>query len=539
MHSIRTRITVLTVCAIIVALTVTAAVAAVSIRNLGDNSSKEILSNLCAAGEKDLDSYFESVERSVKIISDLADLDLENTSLDDLDRHMEKVRTVFEKTANNNPSIKTYYYRVDPEVPTDEKGFWFVNLDGAGFTEHEVTDITLYDTSDQTSLVWFTVPKVTGKAVWLPPYITDNLDVYVLSYNVPIYKGDMFIGVIGIEIDYTTMAEVVNSITLYENGYAFINDGEGKIIFHPHIPEADLIAGKQPTVPDGLISEDEHVTYTYEGVEKRAAWRTLENGMRLNVCVPTSEIDIEWQRLIIIIIVISAVLLVIVAFFTERYIGHITKPLAELTEAANEVNKGNYDFKLSYNRDDEVGILTKTFSRLIGNLKVYISDLNSLVYADALTSVRNKGAFDVHARELQTRINKREKGLEFAICLFDCNDLKHINDEHGHDKGDVYLKTASSLISRVFHHSPVFRVGGDEFVAILQYDDYKRRDQLLKDFEKSSADMRKAAEGEWERVSVAIGIAAYDPETDESVDDVLRRADKLMYEDKRIKKGTE
>ena len=75
-----------------------------------------------------------------------------------------------------------------------------------------MTDITKYDTEDTTKLVWFTVPKATGKPVWLPPYITENLDAKVISYNTPVYLKGRFIGVIGIELDYSFMAEMVEAM---------------------------------------------------------------------------------------------------------------------------------------------------------------------------------------------------------------------------------------------------------------------------------------------------------------------------------------
>ena len=131
------------------------------------------------------------------------------------------------------------------------KGFWYTNLDGEGFIPHEVTDITRYDTQDTSKLVWFTVPKHTGEAIWLPPYITENLDKRVISYNVPIYYKDEFVGVVGFEIDYSTMAEQVESIRLFDNGYAFLNDDKGNLFFHPRIDVAELTAETMPKAPEG------------------------------------------------------------------------------------------------------------------------------------------------------------------------------------------------------------------------------------------------------------------------------------------------
>ena len=120
--------------------------------------------------------------------------------------------------------------------------------------------------------------------------------------------------------------------------------------------------------------------------------------------------------------------------------------------------------------------------------------------------------------------------------MFDCDNLKMINDQYGHDKGDVYLQTASRLISRVFKHSPVFRIGGDEFAAVLLNDDHRDKEALTDLFYRSAEEIRASANNKWEQVSVAMGMAEFNPQNDDSVDDVIRRADKTMYENKRKQK---
>ncbi len=398
-----------------------------------------------------------------------------------------------------------------------------------------MTDITLYDTEDTSSLVWFTVPKATGEPVWLPPYITDNLDVRVISYNVPVYFADRFVGVIGIEIDYSTMAEEINHITLYDNGYAFLNDAEGNIIYHPRMDVTSM--DTQPKLPRGLLSDERFIRYEFGGVKKQAVWLPLSNGMRLNVTVPVQEINDDWQNWTLEIILAFAVLLIISIVLIMSFAGRITKPLRELTAVAEQVDAGNYDCRLEYNGKDEVGILTRTVNRLTANLKSYVNDLNDLAYADSLTSVHNKGAFDICVRNMQTRVEERDGSPEFAVCIFDCNGLKEINDRYGHGKGDIYLKSAAAVICNVFDHSPVFRIGGDEFSAVLTDSDYDHRDELLQKFERKCAEKREQETDEWTRVDVACGMAVYDPGGDETVDDVVRRADKLMYENKWRSKG--
>ena len=262
----------------------------------------------------------------------------------------------------------------------------------------------------------------------------------------------------------------------------------------------------------------------------------LHNGMRLNVSVPVDEINGNWRYMIVVIILVSAALLILFIILTLRHTGSIIKPLRKLTEVAEQLDAGNYDVKFDYKERDEVGILANTFNRLITHLKGYVTDMNSLAYGDALTSVRNKGAFDIHLREIQAQMDNPNE-TEFAVGIFDCDELKKINDLYGHDKGDVYLKNACSLICKVFKSSPVFRIGGDEFAAILRGKDFKNREELEKAFMDQSAELTAQAENPWEEVRVAMGVAVYDSGSDTSVEDVIRRADKLMYDNKRERKA--
>ena len=536
MNSIRSKFTFLTVCAIIVSLGIATFIGVVSIKRLGHSDAEKVLSLMCRTGKLNLEAYFESVEHSAQAVSTLVQESVEGVSDDQLHRHVERARNLFGQVANNTNGVLTYYYRIDPEISKTVKGFWYVNTDGKGFQEHEVTDITQYDTNDTSKLVWFTVPKATKKGLWLPPYYTENLDVRVVSYNVPVYHNDLFIGVIGIEIDYKTLASVAENIRLYENGYAFILDDKGNFIYHPQMYSSSLPRHKLDDPPKELLSDKHHIHYHYKGVDRAAAWLPLSNGMRLYVSVPVAEINSSWQKLIRDIILASLLVLLFACFITMRFADHFTKPLRDLTEAAKEVDKGNYDFTLEYNKNDEIGRLSHTFKQLATHVKEHIKDLDRRVYVDALTSVRNKGAFAEYIDKLQSSLDSSDNSVEFAVGVFDCDNLKKINDQYGHDKGDIYLKSASHLICRVFQHSPVFRIGGDEFAVVLMGEDLKNKDELFSQFRKSREEICKNAANEWDRVSVAHGLAVYESKADGSVIDVVRRADKLMYENKRLQK---
>ena len=371
MKNTRFKITAIMVLAIIVTMGVATFLGVLAVRSIGSSDSDQMLLLLGETGRNELEDYFDSVEQSVEIEAAYAEADLANRGLGKLSEHLDWARGVFSRLADKTKGVLTYYYRIDPTVSDTEKGFWYVNLDGKGFVEHEVTDITLYDTNDTSSLVWFTVPKFNGKAVWLPPYVTDNLDKRVISYNVPIYYEGLFIGVLGIEIDYSTMADVVNDISFHNSGYAFLQDADGTLIYHPvmDVPAMDT----PPAAPQGMNIEDTYMEYEYEGVKKRAVDMPLSNGMRLIVSVPLKDLNARWVGWVNQIVSISLVLL-ISAVLMFAYIIHA---IQKQREADDEKARLQRELKSA-----------SELTELMGSLSALITNIPAMTFSkDAETGV--------------------------------------------------------------------------------------------------------------------------------------------------------
>ncbi|MBR1740717.1 MAG: GGDEF domain-containing protein [Lachnospiraceae bacterium] len=172
----------------------------------------------------------------------------------------------------------------------------------------------------------------------------------------------------------------------------------------------------------------------------------------------------------------------------------------------------------------------------VESMKTRISRMGILAYKDALTQVKNKASYD--EEKLLTDQEIAEGTAEFAVLMIDLNHLKRMNDTYGHEHGNSYIQLSCRMICVVFAHSPVFRIGGDEFVVILKKGDYEKRERLL-EILREDFDMTSHAEElePWERASAAMGLAVYDKEKDTCVDDVFKRADERMYENKKAMKG--
>ncbi|MBQ6401907.1 MAG: GGDEF domain-containing protein [Firmicutes bacterium] len=113
---------------------------------------------------------------------------------------------------------------------------------------------------------------------------------------------------------------------------------------------------------------------------------------------------------------------------------------------------------------------------------------------------------------------------DFGVVVCDVNGLKKINDTLGHKAGDEYIRSACMLLCEYYKHSPGFRIGGDEFVVLLQGRDYEARNDILRDINVQIE--HNLANG---KVVASLGQAEFDRDRDESFHEVFKRADDLMY----------
>ena len=133
------------------------------------------------------------------------------------------------------------------------------------------------------------------------------------------------------------------------------------------------------------------------------------------------------------------------------------------------------------------------------------------------------------ANELKAQ-NKLVNDLAYGVVVFDANFLKKVNDNYGHEAGNEMLRHAASAICKVFKHSPVYRVGGDEFTAILEGEDYENREELLRLFDEKVAEEHFQAGGDTLTVSVARGLGVYERGMEFAA--VSKQADAAMYNHK-------
>lgn len=219
----------------------------------------------------------------------------------------------------------------------------------------------------------------------------------------------------------------------------------------------------------------------------------------------------------------------------------------ELTQKAKKIRPDMavivmtaYIEEFSYDSAIEVGasdFIKKPFSvrELIARIQhVKLQErLRSMSVTDELTDLYNRrGFFALAEQELKMANRLRRNAFLFYL---DIDNLKDINDNYGHLEGDMMILETANILRRTFRQSDsVSRIGGDEFVVILNGAKEADTDIVSSRLQKNIDEFNKGLNRGY-KLSMSVGIALYNPENPASVDELLSQADKSMYEQKRYK----
>lgn len=168
----------------------------------------------------------------------------------------------------------------------------------------------------------------------------------------------------------------------------------------------------------------------------------------------------------------------------------------------------------------------------IHSMQIHVSEMDELAYRDALTGAGNKAAYEKEVERLNRDILSGNP--RFALVMADLNYLKKVNDTYGHDRGNEYLKKMYVMIKEIFRESNVYRIGGDEFLIVVQGREMEHCDELIGRIQDNMRLTREDDNSQpWEQMSTAFGSAFFRRGADTDAEAVFRRADAAMYENKK------
>ena len=421
--------------------------------------------------------------------------------------YLDRMKNNFKFIAMGIDGSISYYLRFIPEIEGTKGGFsmqresarWEGNL--SPFIERQPIDLAPYSPDDTQNVGWFYIPMRSHSPTWIEPYVDAVTKFYVISYVAPLFWDGKFIGVVGMDIDFNFIMQELRRMSIYNYGYVYITDRNNVVLYHRDQPQGTIFQ------PNPEFQEME----VY-----------LSNGMWLGIATPLSKIHEESNRDAMHLIAAIIIVAMLISVASISLASKAIKPLAGMTEAAKRIASGDLNVKISYESGNELGILVRSIREMATKLEIY-------VYRDKLTGLRNAAAYIGKAAELDEQ-NKIVPDLAYGVIIFDANFLKKVNDKYGHEAGNELLRRAAKVIREVFSNSPVYRVGGDEFAAILQGQDYDNRQELLNLFDKKVAEEKFTAAGDILTVSVARGLGVY--KSGMEFASVSKQADVAMYNHK-------
>ena len=524
MKSLHSKFLIILISGMLILAVAISVISVLYISKILDNDSDIITGSVANTETLRINEKLREVEFSVKTMENYITstlTDVEKLSDEAFRKeYLAMAKDTFYIIAESCDGVVAYYFRPDPVLTDATAGFHIARTSSnANFVEFQPTSLSGWESAPYEEVCWFSEPRTTGSAIWLEPYHDKATNINMISYVIPIYKNHVFIGVVGVDYEFSNLCKMVKEISVYDNGFAYLGnpDNEEEIFYSP--------------VDDHLLNR----AHTDHGFAEEH--KLLENGMTLVIHADYSDIQRDSYRIVNIIIIIVVVLLsgftFIMYLLTRR---KIIQPLKKITEAAELLAEGNTELRLEscYSRD-EVGVLARSFEKTAEKLRGYMSYINTLAYKDALTGIKNRTAYNEMMAEIDVKI-KIGYYEPFAMLSADINLLKETNDKYGHEIGNKLIIKAAKIICNVFKHSPVFRMGGDEFAVLLKGKDLENLDELLLELDEICRESALIVDGTEIPISIARAAEKFNPSLDVCVEDVYSRADKMMYEHKEKEK---
>ncbi len=371
----------------------------VSVFNSGKTvyeDSKKELQYACENQAAQLDRKMGNVEQAVTTVHQVAlqqltDVEAFKTDkayVDNFTKIMSQM--LYEVAGNTEGAMTAYIFCYNPEFTEPESGaFWARSSETEDFSSVFPSDFSQCSPDDP-DVGWYYIPIQNGKPTWVDPYIDATIDVYMVSYIIPIIINGETIGVIGMDINFDNFTEVVDNATVFDTGFAFLVDDQGNIVYHKSIDQGTPVSDIEETgtMTAALANPDMEgtaVTYRYQGVDKDMSYVTLTNGMRYVLTALDQEMTASARHLALLIM-IGALVAVVAAGVIGMSMGMaITRPITQINGIVSKT--AHFNFSSDENNDklckrrDESGNMANSLSEMRTSLRAMVADIQR-TYSD-------------------------------------------------------------------------------------------------------------------------------------------------------------
>lgn len=357
-----------------------------------ENAMKElqITSQLQA---EEINAVIMRIEQSVDTLSDMVSGNLDESSFlkskSYADKYTKEIYDTVVKMAEHTDGAVTAYVRYNPDYSNPTSGI-FLTRDSMeeAFESVTPTDFSMYDPDDMEHVGWYYTPVKAGEAIWMEPYLNQNINVYMISYVVPLYAKDgTSIGIVGMDIDFSQITDIVDETTIYDTGYAYLVNAQGSIMYHKELATGTVISELDSSLAAvaAFIADDANqgvnTSYSYAGTSRQMVYYTMKNGMRMILAAPSGEIYAQSYQLAGIII--GAILIALmVSGGVGIFVGSsISKPIKKLTRMITQTAELDFtatqDGKELRRSKDEVGKMAKEVHTMRNVLRELVQALNT------------------------------------------------------------------------------------------------------------------------------------------------------------------
>lgn len=407
----------------------------------------------CRLQAEELDSMILRIEQSVDSLSDTVMMNFESDkfiqSKQYADTYTEQIlESVFQFASHTEGAI-TAYVRYNPEYSNPTSGC-FLTRDSIEqeFQAVTPTDFSMYDEDDVAHVGWYYTPVKNGGAMWMEPYLNENINVYMISYVVPLYsESGESIGIVGMDIDFSQITEMVDQTSIYESGYAFLTNADGVIMHHKEWETGTNIVDVDASAADiaPMLSDETRQgilqRYSYDGVSRQLMYYPMENGMRLVLDAPEREVCSEASRLVMMMLMAEAGAILISGIVGIFVAGGISKPIRQITNVISQT--AQLDFKptadggLLRKQKDEIGIMAREIHQMRKTLRGMVEQMSDTEYA-ILGNVDNLDAImkenSVRAENNSAATQQMAAGIQEAFSsttqiVQSIEEVKHNSEE--------------------------------------------------------------------------------------------------------------
>lgn len=509
MKSIQNKILFVVISGLLVITAVVSTIAVSMTHEIMHKDADRILNNVCQKEAAYINDTLGDVEKSAEVmehyaiteISDLAALRDETYRAS----YLQKTKRMFMDVALNTKGLEGFFMRINPEYSNGTTGFYNIITENQEFKEMGLTDLSKFAEDDTQNVGWYYTAVQAGKPVWMDPYCFPGNEGELISYVLPIYVEGELLGVVGFDMDFNYLVERINSIDVYERGYAVLVAKDAKTCYN-----------------------EQKVTET--GNPHTKATVNLKNGMYLELRADYKDIQKEIHPMLSKIVIAFVIVLILAIIYTIVVTRRIVHPLKQLTFVAERFSQGTSAeewAKIPVDSKDEVGTLSRVLVRTYEKIQEYTTYINALAYRDSLTGIKNSTAYTEAVKKINQDINCNNP--KFGVLVADINNLKQTNDQFGHDIGNELIIHTAQILIDIFKESSIFRIGGDEFAIILKDKDYDNYRNLLEQMDEAcSKDFITVCDYRIP-VSIARGVSLYNPSIDRVYEDVFAKADHAMY----------